>query len=79
MMTERNILIAFILGFPANEIVFPIILMSYLSTGNLVEVNDILALKEILIQNRLDIYNSNLYHDIYINALAMFNNSTHNI
>lgn len=45
------ILMAFILGFPANEIVFPIILMAYLATGNLTDLPSLTALKEILVQN----------------------------
>lgn len=48
---DGTILSAFILGFPANEIVMPIILMSYLSQGTLVEINDLNSLKEILISN----------------------------
>ena len=42
------ILAAFILGFPANEIVLPIILMAYLQTGTLVEMTDSAALFTIL-------------------------------
>lgn len=45
------ILLAFILGLPANEIVVPIILMSYLATGQLIEVNTIEELRTILIAN----------------------------
>ena len=30
---------AFILGFPANEIVVPIVIMSYMATGSLIELN----------------------------------------
>ncbi len=45
------ILIAFILGFPANEIVVPIILMAYLSGGSLVELSSVSAMKEVLIAN----------------------------
>ncbi|MBQ8605524.1 MAG: ferrous iron transport protein B [Clostridia bacterium] len=45
------ILLAFILGFPANEIVLPIILMTYLSQGTLTDVNNIGIIKEILTQN----------------------------
>lgn len=45
------ILMAFILGFPANEIVLPIIVMGYLSTGSLLEMNDLGALHTLLIQN----------------------------
>lgn len=37
---DGMILVGFILGFPANEIVIPIILMGYLQTGSLVEMSD---------------------------------------
>lgn len=43
------ILMAFILGLPANEIVLPILLMGYLATGSLTEVDDMLALKQIFV------------------------------
>jgi len=45
------ILMAFILGFPANEIVLPIILMAYLSTGSLVSADDLGALRTLLTDN----------------------------
>lgn len=45
------ILMAFILGFPANEIVIPIIIMSYLSTGTLLEMNDLGALRSLLVDH----------------------------
>ncbi len=45
------ILTAFILGFPANEIVIPIILMAYLSKGSLVELSSLSAMKDILVAN----------------------------
>lgn len=45
------ILLAFILGFPANEIVFPIILMAYLSQGTLIEYESLSQLHELLIDN----------------------------
>ena len=45
------ILISFILGFPANEIVIPIILMAYMSTGNLVEYESLESLRTILVNN----------------------------
>lgn len=41
------ILMAFILGLPANEIVIPILLMGYLSTGALTDVEDLTQLKNI--------------------------------
>ncbi|MFA5528008.1 MAG: ferrous iron transporter B, partial [Peptostreptococcales bacterium] len=36
---------------PANEIVFPIIIMSYLSTGTLMELESLHQLKDLLILN----------------------------
>lgn len=45
------ILMAFILGFPANEIVIPIILMAYMATGNLTDYGSLAELKTILIDN----------------------------
>lgn len=45
------ILLAFILGFPANEIVVPIMLMTYLSTGKLVEYESLDSLRNILVDN----------------------------
>lgn len=45
------ILLAFILGIPANEIVLPIIIMIYASTGRLTEINSISALRDLLIAN----------------------------
>ncbi|MBO5789202.1 MAG: ferrous iron transport protein B [Clostridia bacterium] len=46
---DGTILLAFILAFPANEIVMPIILMGYLSGDALSEVPSLSALKEILL------------------------------
>lgn len=51
MGLDGIILIGFILGFPANEIVVPIILMGYLSRGSLTELPDINLMREILISN----------------------------
>ncbi|HAN44546.1 MAG TPA: ferrous iron transport protein B [Ruminococcaceae bacterium] len=45
------ILTAFILGFPANEIVIPIIIMSYMSTGSMVEYESLEQLKQLLASN----------------------------
>ena len=45
------ILMAFILGFPANEIVIPVIVMTYLSTGSLTELTDLSQLRELLTAN----------------------------
>ena len=51
MGLDGIILIGFILGFPANEIVVPIILMGYLSQGSLTQLPDINLMREILISN----------------------------
>ena len=45
------IVLAFILGFPANEIIMPIILMCYLNSGSLVEYSSLFELKTLLIDN----------------------------
>jgi ferrous iron transport protein B len=43
------IIMAFILGFPANEIVVPIIIMSYMTTGNITELSNLSTLKDLLL------------------------------
>ena len=48
---DGTILLAFILGFPANEIVIPIIIMGYMSSGKLVEISNLNTLKELFISN----------------------------
>lgn len=45
------ILIAFLLGFPANEIVMPIIFMAYLSQGTLTEMSSLASMKLLLISH----------------------------
>lgn len=45
------ILMAFILGFPANEIVIPIIIMAYTATGTLNDISDITLLKQVFVDN----------------------------
>lgn len=51
MGLDGYILTAFILALPANEIVLPIILMSYMSGGNLVQIEDLSSISNILISN----------------------------
>lgn len=51
MGLDGYILTAFILGIPANEIVLPIILMCYLKSGTLVNIEDTIQIGQILIQN----------------------------
>ena len=45
------ILLALILGFPANEIVVPIMLMCYLNTSTLIDMDNLNVLKDILVSN----------------------------
>lgn len=45
------ILMAFFLGFPANEIVFPIIIMSYLCSGSMMAMEDLTQLHALLSAN----------------------------
>ena len=51
MGLDGVILLAFILGFPANEIVMPIMLMTYLKTSTLINYDSLSSLKNILIDN----------------------------
>lgn len=48
---DGYIMMAFILGLPANEIVLPILLMGYLSTGSLTEVDNLTDLKNIFLDH----------------------------
>lgn len=48
---DGYILMAFILGLPANEIVLPILLMAYLSTGSLIEFDNLDSLKNVLAEH----------------------------
>lgn len=45
------ILMAFILGFPANEIVVPIMIMIYLSKTSMTDISNLSLLKQILVDN----------------------------
>ena len=51
MGLDGYILTAFILGIPANEILLPIILMCYMGSGTLVNMENTFAIGQILIQN----------------------------
>ncbi len=48
---DGYILMAFILGLPANEIVLPVLIMSYMSTGALFELDSLSSLKNLLLEN----------------------------
>lgn len=71
------ILLAFILGFPANEIVVPIIIMAYLSTGSLVEMNDLSAAAYAVGTERLDMGDGGVHDAVFADALAVFDNMSH--
>ncbi|MDE5946499.1 MAG: ferrous iron transport protein B [Oscillospiraceae bacterium] len=49
------IVMAFILGFPANEIVVPIIIMTYLAEGSILEMSDLNQLRTLFVENGWDI------------------------
>lgn len=51
MGMDGVILLGFILGFPANEIVIPIIMMAYLSNGTLSDYGSIWELKTLLVEH----------------------------
>lgn len=48
---DGYILLAFVLGFPANEIVVPILIMSYMAAGNILEFNSLDQLRELLVSH----------------------------
>ncbi len=50
MGLDGVILIAFILGLPANEIVIPIIIMAYMSEGTIAEIG-LVQMRELFVQN----------------------------
>ena len=52
---DSVILIAFILGFPANEIVIPIMIMLYTNTGVLTDVTSMAQLQSLFVANGWDI------------------------
>lgn len=51
MGLDGVILMAFVLGLPANEIVVPIIIMAYMSQGTILEFDSLAQLKELLVSN----------------------------
>lgn len=51
MGLDGVILLAFIIGIPANEIVVPIIIMSYMNGTSIFELNDLDMLKTLLVDN----------------------------
>lgn len=51
MGLDGFILMAFILGFPANEIVLPILMMCYMTNGSMVDFESLSQLKNILLDN----------------------------
>lgn len=56
---------AFLLGFPANEIVLPIIIMAYLSSGSLLALDDLEALRGAAGGQRLDLADGGVHHALF--------------
>ncbi|NLK88474.1 MAG: ferrous iron transport protein B [Clostridiaceae bacterium] len=48
---DGYILMAFILGLPANEIVIPIIIMSYMASGSILELDGLADLRQLLVSH----------------------------
>lgn len=51
MGLDGVILLAFILGFPANEIVIPIVIMAYMAQGSLIELSSLEQMKALFVAN----------------------------
>ena len=51
MGLDGVILIAFILGFPANEIVLPIIIMAYMAEGSILELDSLGQMKQLFVEH----------------------------
>ena len=67
VVTDGVIIAAFILGFPANETVIPVMLMCYLSTGTLTEYSSISQLGDILADHGWTIHTA-----LAVSVLCMF-------
>ncbi|MDF2987724.1 MAG: ferrous iron transporter FeoB [Eubacterium sp.] len=48
---DGYILMAFVLGLPANEIVIPILIMSYMASGSMLELEQLSDLKQLFVSN----------------------------
>lgn len=48
---DGYIMMAFILGLPANEIVLPILIMSYMSKGSMLELDSLTEMRQLFINN----------------------------
>ena len=51
MGLDGVILLAFLLGFPANEIVVPIMIMAYMASGSMNDISDLAVLKSLFLDN----------------------------
>ncbi len=51
MGLDGVILLAFVLGFPANEIVIPIIIMAYMAQGSILELDSLAEMKRLFVEN----------------------------
>lgn len=51
MGLDGVILFAFILGFPANEIVIPIVIMAYMQQGSILELDSLDEMKQLFVDN----------------------------
>jgi ferrous iron transport protein B len=71
MGLDGVILTAFILGFPANEIVVPIVIMSYMAAGSLTELASLADLRALFGGQRLDLAYRRVRDALFPYALAV--------
>ena len=71
---DGYILQAFLLGLPANEIVLPIIIMSYLASNTMLELESLETLRNLFGYQRLDLVNGFKCYAIQFNAFSLWNN-----
>ena len=67
------ILAAFLLGFPANELVMPLIVLGYLSGGTLADVSDLLSFRALLLANGWARLHRTLHTPVHHLPLAVLN------
>ncbi len=72
---DGAILMAFVLAFPANEIVLPLAMMAYLCGGALAQPESTQALGALFAPERLDVADGAEHHPLFPDALALLDHS----
>ena len=71
---DGYIMMAFILGLPANEIVIPILIMAYMSQGTMLELASLTEMRELFIANGWT-WLTAMYDALFIKPLALWYNT----